>query len=482
METPQSTIENKNIEDNLAAPRIHPLWGLVLSLAALAVVIFYFYFQRLGQIAVAGLIVLLLLLWAYRRPALLGAAMLLVTPFNYGFMAGGATIKLSELVIAAMGMVILFRIAAADRTVIRRLRRTGAIVISLVSLGVLAVVTASPHPNFFNVRYEVQNYIICIFMLAFFRRSWWPRILLLALAALAAESAAALILKFGFGLTGTSFFDVGGGVKLITLSAEDLESLAGGLFRLSGTLGHKNLLAAFYVLLLPVVSLEALHHGRVWWLIVIIPSLITLALTDSMTGWSAIVLVAVLALIHLRRFDYLAIAALIVLPLAAIALFRFGDPIFFRIRQLMAGKELGTQGWGTVNSRLEIWQISGQLIRQYPWTGIGRNNFLVYGKTFYGHAHNVFVMKIIEMGIPAGLAFAAWIVAVMARTWGAILRQSRRLAAQQQYFRTLGLWLGCLGFISMNLFDYNYSHFSLGPLFMAMLGILLTVALDLEKP
>ncbi|MCL5269271.1 MAG: hypothetical protein M1457_01640, partial [bacterium] len=91
------------------------------------------------------------------------------------------------------------------------------------------------------------------------------------------------------------------------------------------------------------------------------------------------------------------------------------------------------------------------------------------------------LMKIVEMGIPAGVAFGAFIVAAMARVWAVFLRWSPANSHYADYYRALGLWLGCLGFLGMNLFDYNYANFSLGPMFMGMLGILLSVALDLES-
>lgn len=451
--------------------------GLGLLLGCLGLVASYIHGYLIGKLLVVAVISSALLVGAYQVPALLLAAILVVAPFNYGSMLGGATVKLSELVVVAMGAVTMLRMAAGDEQVFIRFRRAALPIAALTVLAVLAVVTASAHPNFFNVRYEVENYLVCIYAILFFRRAWWPRLLILVLATLALESVATLGLRFVFGLSGVSFFNTGGGMDAIQFSAEDLENFAGGQFRLSGTFGHKNMLAAFFVLALPLVSLEALHRKRPAWLFVIVPALATLALTDSMTGWTAIILAVVLALIHLRRFDYLALLMLMVLPVAGFGLYKFGDSVFSRIDQLLAGQE----GWNTVSSRQQIFEISKRLLGEYPWTGIGRNNFLAYGQTYYAHGHNLFLMKAIEMGIPAGFVFALVIVAIMGRTWKTILCETRRLATQQQYYRTLGLWLGCLGFLSMNLFDYNYAHFSLGPLFMGMLGILLSVAMDLES-
>ena len=89
-------------------------------------------------------------------------------------------------------------------------------------------------------------------------------------------------------------------------------------------------------------------------------------------------------------------------------------------------------------------------------------------------------MKIIEMGIPAGVGFAAFLIGCVVAIWRPILLRARELSAHGEYYRMLGLWLGLVGFLAMNMFDYNYNHFSLGPMFMTMLGIGLSVALNLE--
>jgi hypothetical protein len=416
------------------------------------------------------------LLLAYRYPFFLVAALFLIAPFNYGHRVGPASIKLSELVTIAMLCMMVMRLVAHDREIIARFRRAWLVVVALALLGFLAVITAVGHPHVFNVRYEIHNYIAFIYALVSFRKSWWSMIICLFLFLLAAESISALWIRFVGGATGTSFF-AEGGQQLIRLTEKDITELAGGRFRLAGTFGHKNILAGFYVLLLPLVCLEMLRGWRMVWLIVVIPALLTLALTDSMTGWSAAICIVILALLHLRRFDYLALISLLVMPVAIFALIRFGDSIFFRIEQLF-----GTHsGWGTVSGRFEMLSISQRLIEKYPWSGIGRNNFLVYGETYFGHAHNLFLMKIIEMGIPAGLAFIGVIGCVFFRTWKPILFEMGRLAGQGQYYRVLGVWLGCLGFLAMNFFDYSYANFSLGVLFMALLGLLMAVTFDFSE-
>jgi hypothetical protein len=217
-----------------------------------------------GKLLALALLGLGLVAAAFHYPVVLALALLAAAPFNFGFMTGGASIKLSEGIGAAMLGIILLRLVAGDVQAFRRLRRAAFPLAMLAMLGVFAVLTAAPHPNVFNVRYELWTLAAGAYAILFFRRSWWPALLAAILAVLLTESVAALVLKFVLGLTGTNFFNVGG-VGVIQFSAEDLANLAGGSFRLSGTMGHKNMLAAFYVLLMPVVALEILHRARLHW-------------------------------------------------------------------------------------------------------------------------------------------------------------------------------------------------------------------------
>lgn len=453
--------------------------GWLAAIAGLAVVLAWLYGQLYGLLLIAGAGGAALTLAAFRHPMLLVVVLWLIAPFNYGRLVGPAVIKLSELVIGLMVVVAMLRLAAGDASAWQRVRRGWHLLVMLSLLGLLAVATAWPHPNFFNVRYEIQNYIAMAYALLFFQRRHWPLLAALAAAGLAIEAAAALALKYGLGVTGINFAADWGGIQYVWLTADDLASLAGGLFRLAGTFGHKNLLAAWCVMLLPLATFELLRqtHGRPLALAVIGPALVTLALTDSMTGWGAIVLVTAIALMHLRRFDYLAVFGLLLLPVAAFALVRFGDSIFYRIGQLFGG---GEEGFGTVSSRMQMLDISRRLISEYFWFGIGRNNYLAYGQTYFNHAHNLALMKLIEMGVPAGLMFIAFLTGVLARSWFTLLTRAVPLARQGQYYRYLGVWLGCLGFTAMNMFDYSYANFSLGPIFMLLLGVLLAMAWDAE--
>ncbi len=463
---------------NGIAHRPASIWtvaGPGLAALGVATVAGFLLYPDRGMLLVAGWLGLGLAVAGFQRPAALIWLIWIGGLLNYGVPAGGAIVKPTEGIQAAMAGVILMRLAAGDAELRERLRRVGWLAALLGALGLMAAATAAPHPNAFNARYEVLNYITLLYALLFFKAREWVALVVLFAVSVGVEAAAALGLKFGLGITGLDFLGAGGGARPYVLGREEMEALSGGRFRLSGTMSHKNMLAAFFVLLLPLLVVRGVRRPRLAWLVVILPALAALGLTDSMTGWAAFIVAMTLMLLMLRRFDYLAAMVLLVIPVAAVGLYQFGEPIFFRIRQL-----LGSQaGWGTVSARGTIFDISMNLIREHPWLGSGRLNFQLYGETYFSHAHNLFLMKAIEMGIPAALCFTGVLLLLVAIPWWALLVHGRRLAAQGQYFHLLGVTLGVTGFVAMNCFDYNYSHFSLGPMFMALLGIGVAVGLDL---
>ncbi|MCE5231497.1 O-antigen ligase family protein [bacterium] len=460
---------------SISDPRLVTLLGATLMSAAVLTVAGWMFYPLIGMLMLGAWMGLALIIAAWQRPMIMLWPLWAAGLYNYGVAAGGAIIKPTELIQIAMIGFIVMRITAGDRDAIARLARAGWLVLALGLIGVIAVASAAPHPNFFNVRYEVFNYGTLVYALLFFRARDWKMLLSLFVIAVAAEAWLTLVLRFFFNINGLEFLGERGGVFVRYMNDPTLELMAGGRNRLSGTMTHKNMLAAFFVLLLPLISVEMLRHKRFSWLAAVIPALAALALSDSMTGWVAMVIVIALLLVFLRRFDYLAIMSLFILPALAVGIWKFGEPIFYRTQQLFGS----TEGYGTVSSRFEILNISLRLIEDYPWLGIGRNNFLLYGQTYYTHAHNLFLMKIIEMGIPGGLMFIGVFLSIYGRIWWAMLRETARLSAQGQYYHVLGLTLGLTGILAMNMLDYNYIHFSLGPMITVLMGVALAVSMDL---
>lgn len=447
--------------------RLDPGLLMLLALASVFLPVLFLLYPQYALLLIGALAGAALLMVSIQMPVLPIALLLVAAPFNIGKQFGPMNIKVTEVLTGLMFAVLFVRLLLHDPLLIARARRSMPIALLLALLAVGAIATALPHENRYNVRYELTYYVALIYAVLCFEKAMWRPLIIVAAFTLAAESVLALIFRFHYDISGVNFFVKG--TTFESYEAELEEVFAGGRFRLRGTMGHKNLLAAYILLLLPMVALMVLRRPRPLGVLAAIASVVALALTDSMTGWGAGVLVLVLALLFLRRFDYLAGVLLFALPAAAVVLIRFGESVFFRATQLFGSHE----GWGTVSSRQEILGITLRLIHDHFWFGIGRLNFMEAGDTYFTHSHNMFLAKMVEMGLPLGMIFTLAVVAALWMTLRPLLMQGRQLAAEGDYFPYLGAWLGCLSFTAMNCFDYGYASFSLGPLYGLLFGMLI---------
>lgn len=108
------------------------------------------------------------------------------------------------------------------------------------------------------------------------------------------------------------------------------------------------------------------------------------------------------------------------------------------------------------------WQFAWEMAQQRPWLGWGLRNFTPLYKAemglWMGHPHNLFLMLLAEIGIPATLFFCGLVAWVMVRAIGLLLNSSRppgRLSYRRQrhqllLFTYLLTFAGCIAF---NIFD-----------------------------
>jgi putative inorganic carbon (hco3(-)) transporter len=124
---------------------------------------------------------------------------------------------------------------------------------------------------------------------------------------------------------------------------------------------------------------------------------------------------------------------------------------------------------GSEKPRLEAIRLSSDIIRKYPFTGIGygKETFSkYYPDTYVKHAHNIFLNTAVETGVIGLLIFAA-ILAVIIRSF---LRAIRDETAFQRKLLISGIFTSFIGFLSLNLFDYMY-HGWPGQMLWMIIGI-----------
>ena len=230
--------------------------------------------------------------------------------------------------------------------------------------------------------------------------------------------------------------------------------------RLTGTFKMPNDLGAYLALLIPftfgyfVASLRA-HLSQSLWVrfalgTVLVLMCANLALTLTRAAWVSVAVATACigayyvadALFRRRAFQARRLVFLAIFPVAVLCL-----SLFFMPRHIKARfQTLLEHPAGFMGERPQWWQTSVELIRQYPFTGIGLGRFR-YEYQLNGppeqyntpyHAHNIYLHIAVEHGIPALLVFAWLLVMIWRQLF--VLRKT-------DDFWGMGLFIGGSGFL-----------------------------------
>ncbi|MBI5632852.1 MAG: O-antigen ligase family protein [Nitrospirae bacterium] len=231
--------------------------------------------------------------------------------------------------------------------------------------------------------------------------------------------------------------------------------------RVTGFTGAFYRLAVFLVLAVPlIITLAYTMLPRLkWMLLMILPFAgAALVLTSVRAAWIAVVIeAAILILMLFKKYR-----KTIVLGITALSL------IFIVLAYHSEYKNLIVHG--SEEPRLKALNLSREIVRSYPLTGIG------YGKKTFSkyypevnevrHAHNIFINTIIEVGFIGLIIFIAMLVSVAKDFFIAIRKETvfdRKLILS-------GIFASLAGFLTLNLFDYMY-HGWPGQMFWMLIGI-----------
>ena len=230
--------------------------------------------------------------------------------------------------------------------------------------------------------------------------------------------------------------------------------------RLTGTFKMPNDLGAYLALLIPftfgyfVASLRAPLSQSLWVRFALCAVLVlmcaNLALTLTRAAWVSVAVATtcigayyvVDVLFRRRAFQARRLVFLAIFPVAVLCL-----SLFFMPRHIKARfQTLLEHPAGFMGERPQWWQTSVELIRQYPFTGIGLGRFR-YEYQLNGppeqynvpyHAHNIYLHIAVEHGIPALLVFAWLLVMIWRQLF--VLRKA-------DDFWGMGLFIGGSGFL-----------------------------------
>ncbi len=256
---------------------------------------------------------------------------------------------------------------------------------------------------------------------------------------------------------------------------------AEGVGRVRAFYGSPNNLALYLERVLPLLlTAAAFGAGRRRWLYggltaLVLPGLI---LTFS-RGALILGLPAALLFIGLLRRGKalrLAVAALGVGALGLIAVLQTGAARFAGLLDFQAG---------TSFVRLKLWRGAWNMALDFPWLGVGPDNFLYAYRTRYvlpsaweelnlSHPHNIVLDFWTRLGL-AGVAAGAWLLFSVARTgW----RAYQALADGPERAAVLGLLAGLVAALAHGLVDNSLFLMDLSYLFFLCAGLFAALAQD----
>lgn len=226
-----------------------------------------------------------------------------------------------------------------------------------------------------------------------------------------------------------------------------------------GSFEDNNDYALLLVMTTPLAYYFAKGEER-WWLRwgyygIAVMTATTILFTYSRGGFLGLCVVALLMALK-TKYKVTGLAVLVVLAALFIS---FGpEKVKERISTIKTAQEQDS----SAQQRLRAWEVSGQIIRDYPLTGIGMKNILlIYSK--YGDAtdtrvaHNSYLQCAVDAGIPALLFFLTMLGLTVFR-----LRSVRRsLKAQSPNNLTInythGMEIAVLGYCVSAFFLSQYT-------------------------
>jgi len=240
------------------------------------------------------------------------------------------------------------------------------------------------------------------------------------------------------------------------------------------TLINPNILAGYLILIIPIVSSLLFYapkgSKKALLAFSFITMVICLILTRSRAGWLALV-GAMIFLVIIEKRKRLAIGltlVLIVVTSILIPSVRTRLVTIFDLNSLVNEERI----YGAKSAL--------QMIKDYPLTGVGVNNFyhvypqyqLPEAREHLIHAHNIFLQIGAEMGL-FGLAVFLWLLIKVFKVGWKTLKKIK----EGDYLRALviGLLGSLVAFLVNQQFDYIWVKASLFIFFWVLLAILLVI-------
>jgi O-antigen ligase len=216
------------------------------------------------------------------------------------------------------------------------------------------------------------------------------------------------------------------------VTGTDLITAEEGVARIRSVYGSPNNLALYLGRALPITAATALIGGARWRRILYGAAGVVIGLTIALTFSKGALLLgvpvalAVVLVVWLGRRGWIILGVGLLASLAAV-------PLLARLPRFSDLFDLTS---GTSFFRVELWISAWRMFLDYPWFGVGPDNFLQLYRSRYilpdawqdpnlSHPHNIALDFLSRIGLFGALA-GAWMIGGF---WWAALRATRRLAA-----------------------------------------------------
>jgi len=246
---------------------------------------------------------------------------------------------------------------------------------------------------------------------------------------------------------------------------------AGGWFGLA----HPNLFAAFLIMAMPYWFYATDHLKRFAYRVVgniaIVFGFVALLFTYSRSAWGGM-MIGITAL-GLRDFRALKRTIIFLVMFAVVAQVMTLALVGMGVVEVvqMRFEQLNRSGF---SARPEIFASALRVMRDRPLQGVGLGAYRWHVSVTFtrqlSHAHNVFLSYATELGIPAGLAFAAfvgWILAMAVKN----LSTSR---IPRYGFIAQASFVGLFAVLTLMMFAHIFFDRNVGHAFYALLAIIVS--------
>jgi len=265
------------------------------------------------------------------------------------------------------------------------------------------------------------------------------------------------------------------------------QMLGGMISRATGTIGHPNTLAYFFEILLPLTLamtlIEKKTSLKLWHFSAFALGMVGIVTTLSRAAWLTLPVSLPLVFILVLRRRIFRVHTVILVAVFAVFAVMFIYAYYPTIQ-----KRFYYEDYGSARSRIPLNQAALSIIKQFPLTGIGVNNFAPAFKKYdisggsrilrgYSHVvHNMYLLVGGEMGILGLLAFIWMFLAVFLAAF-----RARNRVDEWQSAVLVGVSAGLLAQMIHGLFDPGYRMLmSLSTLVYTFFG--LAGAVSLMKP